>query len=202
MSNAPRIKIVLLTLLLAVLALWITDPDKQKPKETVATDIAHLGFNWQATDTTIWQLSKQNDKVQTIIQTSRFSYAEQTQLSSFVQPEVTRLSDNQILTIKSNRGSSLADLTITFDEQVKVVSKTINEAQPTLLTTEKLTYYRTEQKLSTDDEVIISNQNVTLSGEGFEADLRNREFRIYADVKSQYNQTIPNRNLNNHELVE
>jgi len=207
-----RLRILLLTLLLAVVTLWITNQQTQPSNTDDSTAGKPLAYSWQAINTTIWKFSPQEPNKQTIIHAENIHYKDEIKMSEFTQPNVTIIEDNSVTTLTSVKGHSVDDQFITLNDNVIIRQSEIMPAspqeqgnqstnQPTTIKTESLSYNSDTNKLSTDAKVSISQYNGETTGTGLRADLTKSEYELLSDVKGSYHpQNIQPTTHNSNQL--
>jgi len=191
-----RLKIILLTLLLASIALWITNQQSSQVAEPKIQQTLQPAYSWQATDTKIWQVKRSEQNQQTIIEAESILYQEQTQSSQFTKPQVQLIDGEQITQLNSQTGRSVNEQVITFEKDVIIKQTEPGQVSPTTLLSEHLEYNTVTNRLSTDQKVSITQYNGQTTGVGLSADLGTSEFTLYSNVKGQYD---PNK-MNNTPL--
>lgn len=185
MLTKPRIKIVLISLVLAILTLWITRPQTINPT-TNATSLPSEGYNWQALDTTIWSLDLQNQHSQTIIKANKFSHSSHHNQSDFEHPNVTNLDGQSIVTIRSHKAQSLKNNVFRFTGKVKLTSQFTPTSPATALESDKINYNVKQQTLSSDKHFSLKDNMGTMTGTGFYSELKKQTFTVDSDVQATY----------------
>ncbi|MDX1353078.1 MAG: LPS export ABC transporter periplasmic protein LptC [Thiomicrorhabdus sp.] len=185
-----RLKILSLSLLLATIALWITDRQSQTTREVSDQKKPELAYSWQASNTTLWNLSPQQDAEQTILQAKSILYKENEKKSEYLQPHIERIDPDSYTQLTSEYGESFEDTILTFTNNVVVIQKTLHQSttspQPTTLNTERLNYNLQTNELTTDAKVLITQYNGQTSGTGLKANLKSSELELLSDVKGTY----------------
>lgn len=146
-------------------------------------------YNWQAFNTTTWQLDKTplNQK-QDIIFTKSIHYQNKNEVSSFIQPHFIQITDNdQLYILDSKRGETIDKNTISLEGQVQLHHFFVkNPEQNKTLKTEQISYNTETELLSSPDETEISQPHLTIKGKGFEANLTTGEYHFFSGVKTIY----------------
>jgi len=187
-----RLRVILFTLLLASVALWITNQQTQSLATKPIDKPKSLAYSWQAEDTKIWKLSPQEPNQQTIIEAHNIHYQEQLKKSEFSAPEVQIINNNSFTKLTSKTGESINDNLVSFNGDVKIVQSSIpsstqsNQTQSTLKTS-SLSYNTKTNQIYSDEKVFITQYNGQTTGTGLRADLNTSEFQILSDVKGTYN---------------
>jgi len=195
--HLSRLRILLLTLLLAVVTLWITNQQTQSSSSDDSTAGTPLAYSWQAINTTIWEFSPKEQNKQTIIQAENIHYKDEIKMSEFSQPNVTIIENNSVTTLSGVKGHSVDDQLITLNDNVIIRQSNIKSVnpqeqsnqttnQPTTLKTESLSYNSETNQLFTDAKVSISQYNSETTGTGLRADLTKSEYELLSDVKGHY----------------
>lgn len=191
-----RLRLIFLTILLAVVALWFTNQQNQKRSTSVQEQTKPLPYSWQTENTTIWKVSPKNPEQQTIIESQKFVYKEEQKISEFSQPKLQLINGNNITQLTSETGHSTNNTDITFKTNVIVTQTENRQTTGNRLTTEKLTFHQTSNRVTTDAKVTISQYNGQTSGIGLEADLDKAEYKLLSNVEGQYNPQKINPNKN------
>ena len=186
-----RLRVILLTLFLATVALWIANQQTQSTSKTEVTANQPLAYSWQAMDTTIWKIAPDEQDKHTIIHAKNIHYKDELQKSEFTSPNVQIIEKNSITNLSSLKGESLNDEVVTFNGKV-VISQT-STAEPnqgsssqTTLKTETLSYNSQTNQAYTDAKVFIKQYNGETTGTGLKADLTKSEFELLSGVKGTY----------------
>ncbi|QCU89611.1 LPS export ABC transporter periplasmic protein LptC [Thiomicrorhabdus sediminis] len=182
-----RLRLVIITLLLAAVALWLSKPERSLTTDTQAP-LAQLPYSWQTQDTTIWQLQSNTLKAQNIIHSERFTYQNDDKRADFTKPKLWLLDDNSLTQLQSEKGFSLNNQLITFEEQVIITQNRTNNKtdQAQQLQTERLSYNQQTQQLYTDADVTLIQSNGVTTATGLEIDIEAKEYRLLSNVKGLY----------------
>ncbi|WP_029406987.1 LPS export ABC transporter periplasmic protein LptC [Thiomicrorhabdus sp. Milos-T2] len=191
-----RLRVILFTLLLASVALWITNQQTQSLATKPIDKPKSLAYSWQAEDTKIWKLSPQEPNQQTIIEAHNIHYQEQLKKSEFSAPVIQVINNNTLTKLTSKTGESINDNLVSFYGDVKIVQSSIqssiqsstqsNQTQSTLKTS-SLSYNTKTNQIYSDEKVFITQYNGQTTGTGLRANLNTSEFQILSDVKGTYN---------------
>lgn len=183
-----RLRVILLTLLLATVALWVTNQQTQSLTTKPTEKTKPLAYSWQAEDTKIWKLSPQEPNKQTIIEAHNIHYQDQLNKSEFSAPAVHIINNNTITKLTSKTGESIDDKEVSFNGNVKIEQSTAqsNQTQSTLKTS-SLSYNTETNQIYSDEKVSITQYNGQTTGTGLRANLNTSEFEILSDVKGTYN---------------
>lgn len=189
--HLSRLRIILLTLLLATVALWIANQQNQLISKTEVTVSQPLAYSWQAKDTTIWKIAPDEQDKHTIIHAANIHYKDELKKSEFTSPSVQIIEKDSVTNLSSLKGESTNDEVITFTGKVEIIQTNIAEsnqhsASQTTLNTETLSYNSQTNKAYTDAKVFIKQYNGETTGTGLKADLINSEFELLSDVKGTY----------------
>ncbi|HHT00642.1 MAG TPA: LPS export ABC transporter periplasmic protein LptC [Thiomicrospira sp.] len=206
-----RLRILLLTLLLAIITLWITNQQTKQDSSDKVSSGKPLAYSWQAIDTTIWKISAQEPNQQTIIHAENMHYKDKIKLSEFSQPNVTLIDNNTVTTLTSVKGKSIDDQLITFEDKVVLTQsealptsvkaqKLDITKQPTILKTNSLTYNSKTNQLLTDANISISQYNGVTTGKGLRADLTKSEYKLLSNVKGIYYPSKMQTSQQNHQI--
>lgn len=193
-----RLRIILLTLLLATIALWITNQQTQSSSTTETSMSQPLPYSWHAVDTTIWKIVPNEQDKHTVIHAEKIYYKDKLKKSEFTYPSVQIIEKESITNLSSLKGESTNDEIITFNDKVIITQTSMtktSEGSPnnTTLSTQSLSYNTQTNHAYTDAKVFIKQYNGETSGTGLKADLTNSEFELFSDVKGTYdiNDTQP-----------
>jgi len=193
-----RLRILLLTLLLAAITLWITNQQMQSTSQSEIASNKPLAYSWQAIDTTIWNINPHEQSQHSMIHAENIHYKDELKKSEFISPKIQIIEKDSITTLSSLKGESINDEVVTFNGGVVITQSAIslqnqdNEVQTTL-NTETLSYNTQTNQAVTDAKVFIKQYNGETTGTGLKADLTNSEFELLSDVKGTYrlNNTLP-----------
>lgn len=189
------VRIILFSLILAVLALWVTTQQdvQQNPQNTQANADS---YNWQSTDSTTWKINRNEPNQQTTLQTESFRYHESSKQSDFTQPIITHSQPNNVVIIKSQQGQSLNDEFITLSGSVIIKQISTESASPeasqdnktqnSILNTEHITYNASKGELYTDAKVMLTQPNGSTTAIGLKANLETGQYRFLNDVQGTY----------------
>ena len=189
------VRIILFSLILAVLALWVTTQQdvQQNPQNTQANADS---YNWQSTDSTTWKINRNEPNQQTTLQTESFRYHETSKQSDFTQPIITHSQPNNVVIIKSQQGQSLNDEFITLSGSVIIKQISTESASPeasqdnktqnSILNTEHITYNASKGELYTDAKVMLTQPNGSTTAIGLKANLETGQYRFLNDVQGTY----------------
>ena len=193
-----RLRIILLTLLLATVALWIANQQNQSTSKTEVAISQPLAYSWQAKDTTIWKIAPDEQDKHTIIHAENIHYKDELKKSEFTSPSVQIIEKDSVTNLSSLKGESTNDEVVTFNGKVVIIQTSMTEpnkdsASQTTLNTETLSYNSQTNQAYTDAKVFIKQYNGETTGTGLKADLTNSEFELLSDVKGTYhpNNTPP-----------
>jgi len=186
-----RLRIILLTLLLATVALWIANQQNQSTSKTEVAVSQPLAYSWQAKDTTIWKIAPGEQDKHTIIHAENIHYKDEVKKSEFTSPSVQIIEKDSVTNLSSLKGESTNDEVVTFKGKVVITQTSMtnsdqNSASQTTLNTETLSYNSQTNQAYTDAKVFIKQYNGETTGTGLKADLTNSEFELLSDVKSTY----------------
>ncbi|BCN92791.1 hypothetical protein THMIRHAM_05760 [Thiomicrorhabdus immobilis] len=185
-----RLRVLLLTLLLASVALWIANLQTPSTTEQPTLSNKPLAYSWQAQDTTVWKIDPQIPDKQTIIHAKNIHYQDDQKKSEFNSPDIQVINQNTLTQLSSQTGQSLNDRILTFNGNVVVKQNAIraglNDRSKTMLTTTSLSYDTKSNLVYSDEKVIIKQYNAQTSGTGLKADLSKTEFELLSDVKGTY----------------
>lgn len=181
-----RLHVVLLSLLLAIIALWITNQQSTTDSEQQNISGDRMDYSWQALNTTIWKVTQDSQAQKTIIQADSFLYKNESKESQFTQPDVMIINQNSNTQVTSQKGHSINDQLITFEKDVAVTQKNIDAQQTTQLTTERLHYNVETNQVFTDQTVLVKQGSSQITGKGLQADLKSLEYEFKSDVKGVY----------------
>ncbi len=184
------VRIILFSLILAVLALWITTrQDVQQQNTQVTTD----SYSWKSTDSTTWKINRNEPNQQTTLQTKSFRYHETLQQSDFTQPLITHSQPNNVVIIKSQQGQSFNDELIRLSgnviiKQISTPTDTQqnNKTQNSILSTEHITYNASKAELQTDAKVLITQPTSSTTATGLKANLETGRYQLLNDVQGIY----------------
>ena len=185
-----RLKIILLSLLLASVTLWITNQQSQTPTPKTNKQTTTLGYSWQASLTTVWNLSPSELDKQSILQAKSILYKDNAKISEYQQPRIELIDKENITTLTSNQGQSIEDMLFHFTGNVIVIQKQnasqSKSSNKTTLKTEHLNYNLHTNEMATDEKVVITQYNGVTSGTGLKANLKTSEFQLLSDVAGTY----------------
>ncbi len=190
------VRIILFSLILAVLALWITTQQDTQQQNPQNTQVTAESFSWQATESTTWKINRNDPNQQTTLQTESFRYHETSKQSDFTHPVITRSQPDSVVIIKSQQGQSLNDEIITLSGNViiKQISTKIsttdtqqpNKTQNSILSTEHITYNANSGELHTDAKVTLTQPNGSTTATGLKANLETGQYQLLNDVQGIY----------------
>lgn len=152
-------------------------------------------YSWQIFHSTSWQIDKAKaQSEQTVVYADAFHYHNDTQISQFTRPFITRYKTDEIITIESQQGQTRNEEQIDLAGQVQLQSFTPptdpKPFQPPLknktLTSEQISYNSQTSLLTSDVLTQIEEPNLTISGVGFEANLDQGVYRFFSQVKTYY----------------
>ncbi|MEA1990539.1 MAG: LPS export ABC transporter periplasmic protein LptC [Pseudomonadota bacterium] len=203
-----RLRILLITLLLATITLWITNQQMQSTSETKIVSDKPLAYSWQAIDTTIWKISPDEQSKHSIIHAENIHYKDELKKSEFISPKIQIIEKDSITTLSSLKGESINDEIVTFNGGVVITQSAISaqnqdNTSQTTLNTETLSYNSQTNQAYTDAKVFIKQYNGETTGTGLKADLTESEFELLSDVKGTYrlNKTQP-KNLPSSQPIQ
>lgn len=187
------VRIIVFSLILAVLALWITTRQDVQQQNTQATADS---YSWQSIDSTSWKINRNEPNQQTTLQTKSFRYHETLKQSDFTQPIITHSQPNSVVIIKSQQGKSLNDELIRLSgnviikqistESVSSERQQDNKTQNSILKTEHITYNASNGELQTDARVLLTQPNGSTTATGLKANLETGQYQLLNDVKGIY----------------
>ena len=186
-------RLILFVLVLSAFALWFdfqqnTYTDTLGPSTLQSTD-----YSWQLFNSTTWQFNKELNQHGSIIKANTLFYDEAAKTSDFTEPRITLIEASQTLFIESQSGHSINNNNFELSGQVAITQfeqpiKKLDQAlQNKTLTTEHITYNSKTEKISSDQEVTITQPNSILVGTGLEVDLKTNQFHLLSSVKGEYN---------------
>ncbi|WP_040725997.1 LPS export ABC transporter periplasmic protein LptC [Thiomicrorhabdus sp. Kp2] len=185
-----RLRILLLSLLLATISLWITNQQSQSTVSDTNQQKTELGYSWQASQTIVWNISPNEPDKQSVLQAKTILYKESEQRSEYQQPYIELTDLQSTTTLTSDYGESLDDKVFHFTNHVVMTQKEnlqpTQAVQQTTLKTQQLTYNLQTNELSTDAKVVITQYNGQTSGTGLKANLKTSELELLSDVKGTY----------------
>ncbi len=187
------VRIIVFSLILAVLALWITTrQDVQQQNTQVTAD----SYSWQSIDSTTWKINRNEPNQQTTLLTKSFRSHETLKQSDFTQPIITHSKPNSVVIIKSQQGQSLNDEFITLSGNVIIkqistqsaLSETQqdNKTQNSILSTEHITYNASKGELQTDAKVLLTQPSGSTTATGLKANLETGQYQLLNDVQGIY----------------
>ena len=189
--SLSRLRIILLALFLATIALWITNQQTQSTSQTGIAVSQPLAYSWQAKDTTVWKIAPNEQDKHTIIHAENIHYKDELKKSEFTSPSVQIIEKDSITNLSSLKGESTNDEVVTFNGKVVIIQTNTTEpnqhsASQTTLNTESLSYNSKTNQAYTDAKVFIKQYNGETIGTGLKADLTNSEFELLSNVKGTY----------------
>lgn len=190
------VRIILFSLILAVLALWVTTRQDIQQKNLQKTQVDADRYSWQSTDSITWKINRNEPNQQTTLQTESFRYHEITKQSYFISPIITHSQPNNVVIIKSQQGQSFNDELITLSGNV-IIKQITTEGAPSdpqqdnknknsILGTEYITYNASKGELQTDAKVLLTQPNGSTSATGLKANLETGEYQLLNDVQGTY----------------
>jgi LPS export ABC transporter protein LptC len=190
--SLSRLRIIVVTLLLTLVALWLTSPNKNSSSEQADSDIKNTAFSWKASNTTLWQVTPNQTNKQTVIQAESFTYAEDIKQGQFIKPTATIIQDNVVNQLRSENGQSWYDSLIIFENNVVLTQTQNNSKAPSNLYSERLLYNSETQKLTSNREVLMTQENNQTRGVGLIADLNTQDFFLQSQVECTFYPTTQN----------
>ena len=189
-------RIILFSLILAVLALWITTRQDVQQRSAQNTQVNADSFSWQSTDSTTWKINRNEPNQQTTLQTEHFRYHDITKQSDFTQPVITHLQPDNLVIIKSQQGQALDDEFITLSGNVIIKQMSTastsseapqkNKTQNSILSTEHITYNANKGELQTDAKVTLTQPNGSTTATGLKANIETGQYQLLNDVQGTY----------------
>ncbi len=189
----PSLRISIFTLALGLVALWVINQKEHTSATPSHTDKATELYHWSATQSTTWELSRDQPKKQNAMQTATWHYNETTKLSQFTQPIITLTTPATITVVRSNFGQTLNDEAIQLSGDVQITQYSLtnnkkNTHPSTTLTTQNLTYNANQAELLSRDTITLTQTGSVTTGVGLHADLESGQFQLMSNVKSTYQQ--------------
>ncbi len=184
--NLSKVRVILLTILLAAVAIWLTNPEIIFEKSAQNVPVQEKDFSWQTTDSTLWKITPNQPEQQTVIKATQLVYKNEGKSSKFNNPHAFLIEQDSIIELNSQTGHSQDDQFITFEKNVVLTRKQNNSAAFSQLQTEHLLYNVDQHTVSTPEAVNIQMQDATISGKGLFADLTAEEFQLDNNVNSVF----------------
>lgn len=195
-----RVRIILYSLGLAVLALWITK-QQESQQQTPDLPTPENSYNWQSSESTTWKINRNKPNQQTTMQTDTWRYQEATKQSDFTNPVITHTQTDSVVIITSQQGQTSNDENIRLSGNVIIKKTTIdpssanatieNKTPNSILRTEYITYNANKGELETDARVVITEPHGTTTATGLKANLETGQYQLLNDVHGIYNPNQP-----------
>jgi LPS export ABC transporter protein LptC len=191
-----RVRVILYSLGLAILALWLTDQQDSKRQTDKNTTAPENSYSWQSSDSTTWKINRNEPNQQTTLYTETLRYQEATQLSEFTNPVITHSKADSLVMMTSQQGQTLNDESIRLSGDV-IIKQTLiddataqaprdNKTQNSTLSTDHITYNATNSELHTDAKVTITQPNNQTTAKGLSANLETGDYHFLSDVQGTY----------------
>ena len=191
-----RVRIILYSLGLAVLALWITERQYSQQQTPENTPTPEATYSWQSVQSTTWRINRNDPNQQTTLQTETLRYQESTQQSDFSKPVITHTQADSLVIIKSQQGQTFDDESIRLSGDVIIKQTTFdsstakttidNKTQNSTLSTEHITYNANKSELYTDAKVTITQPNSQTTATGLKANLETGDYHFLSEVQGTY----------------
>lgn len=185
-----KLRALILIVTLGVLTVWITNQQSTSSKTEETSKPVDLGYSWQATQTTIWNISPLEKDKQTILEAQRILYKDTEKKSEYLQPTVQLIDKETNITLTSKTGESIEDTVLYFKDDVVITQvNTTNTSEPnnkTTLQTDQIHYNLQTNQLATDAKVVITQYNGQTIGTGLKANLKTSELELLSDVSGTY----------------
>ncbi len=191
-----RVRIILYSIGLAVLALWITEQQDSQQKTPKNIPTLENSYSWQSSQSTTWKINRNELNQQTTLQTETLRYQEATKQSDFTNPVITHTQTDRLVIIKSQQGQTSNDESIRLSGDVIIKQTTIdpssanttidNKTQNSTLSTEYITYNANNSELHTDAKVTITQPNSKMTATGLKANLETGEYHFLSEVQGTY----------------
>ena len=185
-----RVRIVVYAFLLSSAALWFNAQQSGNSQLDANQIKAKQTYSWQSTESTTWQIDRQQPDQQTTIKTDTWRYQETSKQSHFTQPVITLINDHNVTTITSQQGQSQNDNIISLSGDVVMTQKsdsaTPNQTQLSTLKTDQITYNASQGELSSSDSITINHPSGTTTGQGLKANLQSGSYHLLSNVKGTY----------------
>ncbi|VAW49975.1 hypothetical protein MNBD_GAMMA04-2191 [hydrothermal vent metagenome] len=185
------LRITLLSLTLALVVLWLIN-QKEQTDSSSTSDKTSEPYHWSATQSTTWEMSRDQPEKQNIIQTATWHYNETTQLSQFTLPMITLITPNTLTIIRSQKGQTLNDESIQLSGDVQITqtptpdNHTAQKRNPSTLNTQSITYNASQAELLSRDTITLTQTNSVTTGVGLYANLESGQFQLMSNVQSAY----------------
>ncbi|MPQ76196.1 LPS export ABC transporter periplasmic protein LptC [Hydrogenovibrio sp. JE_KL2] len=159
---------------------FLQSPNKTQPERPKLT------YSWQIFDSTTWQVNKNtSEQQQTYLTAKAIHYQNNSKQSDFTAPFSIQQKPNETLLIRSQKGSSQNDQTIHLEGNVQIESASHNKENKSLKT-EQITYNSQTEQLVNHVFTQLKTPNVTITGVGFSANLKQDQYKFESNVKTQY----------------
>ncbi len=191
------LRISLFTLALGMVSLWVINQESTPTLPLSATDNASKLYQWSTTQSTTWEISRDQPNKQNTIQTATWHYNDTTKLSQFTQPTIILTTPKTTTVIRSQTGQTLNDETIQLSGDVQITQylpsdeKTQQDNHSNTLTTQNLTYNASQAELLSRDTITIIQTGSVTTGVGLHANLESGLFQLMSNVKSTYQPNTP-----------
>lgn len=185
-----KLRALILIITLGVLTVWITNQQSTSSKTEETSKPVDLGYSWQATQTTIWNISPLEKDKQTILEAQRILYKDTEKKSEYLQPTVQLIDKETNITLTSKTGESIEDTVLYFKNDVVITqvntTNTSEHNNKTTLQTDQIHYNLQTNQLATDAKVVITQYNGQTIGTGLKANLKTSELELLSDVSGTY----------------
>ena len=188
------LRITLFTLVLGLVALWVSHQKEQTTLSNTNTHKAPEPYHWSATQSTTWEFSRDQPEKQSTIQTATWHYNETTKLSQFTQPSIILTTPKTITVIRSQKGQTLNDEAIQLSGDVQINQYLTSSANtsPSTLNTQNLTYNASQAELLSRDTITLTQTGSVTTGVGLHANLESGQFQLMSNVKTTYQPNTTN----------
>ncbi|MCF6345081.1 MAG: LPS export ABC transporter periplasmic protein LptC [Thiomicrorhabdus sp.] len=188
------LRISIFILALGFVALWAINQKEHATLTPNLTDKPLELYHWSATQSTTWEISRDQPEKQTAMQAATWHYNETTKLSQFTHPIITLTSPKAVTIIRSQTGKTLNDEAIQLSGDVQITQyaldsltdNTKNTNPSTTLNTQTLTYNANQAELLSRDTITLTQAGSVTTGVGLHADLESGQYQLMSNVKSTY----------------
>ncbi|BBN59825.1 LPS export ABC transporter periplasmic protein LptC [Hydrogenovibrio marinus] len=181
-----RLPMILVFVLSISLLLINTRQNFIQPSNKTPLERPKTTYSWQIFDSTTWQINKSApDQQQTYLTARAIHYQNDSKQSDFTTPFSIQQKPNETLLIRSLKGSSQNDQTIHLEGKVQIESASSNKENKSLQT-EQITYNSETEQLVNHVFTKLTTPNVTITGVGFSANLKQDQYKFESNVKTQY----------------
>ncbi len=190
--HLSTLRISLFTLVLGLVSLWVINQESTPSLPLSATDNTSELYQWSTTQSTTWEISRDQPDKQNTIQTATWHYNDTTKLSQFTQPTITLTTPKTTTIIRSQTGQTLNDEAVQLSGNVQITQyslsddNTLQNSKPNTLTTQNLTYNASQAELLSRDTITLTQTGSVTTGVGLYADLESGQFQLMSNVKSTY----------------